>query len=122
MEAVLAEQVTNAAEHEAPPFMEHRFGRRFRCGTTVRLSAGGAVTGRGRLANVSLSGAYLETALELPLFATVEIAKDVERGKGVALLASVVRKDRGGVGVEWCDTPSRSICEFFGCTKHCEVA
>jgi len=106
----------------APIFMEHRFGQRFRCGTTVRICAGEGASGRARLVNVSLSGACLETALDLPLFATLEISAVNERGKAVELFASVVRKDARGVGVEWCDTPSRSICEIFGCTRHCEVA
>jgi len=49
----------------------------------------------------------------------VEVAKD---GDGaVRLLASVVRKDATGVGIEWCETPSCSICRTFGCSKHCEV-
>jgi hypothetical protein len=103
-----------------PLSMEHRFGQRFRCGNQVRLSAGD-LAGGGRLSNVSLSGAYLETALDLPLFATVEISGHGEHGKAVRLSASVVRKDAGGAGVEWCETPGRSICSIFGCTRHCEV-
>ena len=126
MEAILREDVDQAPD-DGPPFvtpvfMEHRFGQRLRCGTAVQLSAGAGLAGPGRLVNVSLSGAYLETPLDLPLFATVEISKAVDRDGAVNRLASVVRKDRGGVGVEWCETPTRSICEIFGCTKHCEVA
>lgn len=120
MEAILVENASHPAEYERPVFMEHRFGQRFRCGTVVRLSAGSGIAGRARLANVSLSGAYLETALALPLYATVEITGDGDRR--VELLACVVRRDATGVGVEWCDTPARSICEIFGCKKHCEVA
>jgi hypothetical protein len=104
-----------------PPFMEHRFGRRFRCGTVVRLSLGGAFAGRGRLANVSLSGARLETGLELPLYATIEIARD-DGERSVELRASVVRRDAYGAGIEWCETPSRPICGIFGCRKCCEAA
>jgi len=119
MEALLVEHDPAESGLEAPLFMEHRFGRRFRCGTAVRVSAGTALAGRGRLVNVSLSGAYLQTALDLPLYASVEVAKD---GDGaVRLLASVVRKDATGVGIEWCETPSCSICRTFGCSKHCEV-
>jgi len=87
----------------------------------VRLGSGGAELGMGNLANVSLSGAFLETALELPLFATLEISSDAGCDRRVQLLASVVRRDRNGVGVEWCETPARSICSIFGCTRHCEV-
>ena len=121
MEAILVDDRPGSPGAAPALFMEHRFGRRFRCGTTVRLSAGAGVTGRGRLTNVSLSGAYLETSLPLPLFATVEIRSDAGRDTPVELVASVVRRDARGVGVEWCETPSRSICEIFGCTKRCEV-
>lgn len=121
MEAILVDDSLDGAGAAPSLFMEHRFGRRFRCGTTVRLSAGDGVTGRGRLTDVSLSGAYLETSLPLPLFATVEVCSDAGRDAPVELVASVVRRDARGVGVEWCETPSRSICEIFGCTRRCEV-
>jgi hypothetical protein len=101
-------------------FMEHRFGRRFRCGTAVRLSAESGATGDGRLANVSLSGAYVQTAVDLPLFALVAIVAARDE-RTVERRACVVRKDATGVGVEWCETPTRPICEIFGCTRHCEV-
>jgi len=101
-------------------FMDHRFGQRLRCGNDVRLAAGN-LAGSGRLVNVSLSGAYLETPLDLPLFASVEISGNGEHGKAVELAAPVVRKDAGGYGVEWCETPGRSICAVFGCTKRCDV-
>jgi hypothetical protein len=125
MEAVLTEDAFDADLPGDPPvaplYMEHRFGQRFRCGTTVRLSAGDGITGQGRLANVSLSGAYLETSLPLPLFATVEVASETGGRAGVELLGSVVRKDARGVGIEWCETPACSICEIFGCGKRCEA-
>lgn len=101
--------------------MDHRFGRRFRCGTVVRLSAGEGTVGQGRLANVSLSGAYLETGLPLPLFAAVEITRAGESLPPIHPRGSVVRRDARGVGIEWCETPGRPICEIFGCTKRCEV-
>ena len=106
----------------APLYMEHRFGQRFRCGTVVGLSASNGISGRGRLVNVSLSGAYLETSLRLPLFATVEVRSEANGRAGAARSGSVVRKDAGGVGIEWCETPVCSICEIFGCGKRCELA
>ncbi|HTU67575.1 MAG TPA: PilZ domain-containing protein [Steroidobacteraceae bacterium] len=104
-----------------PGGMEHRFGRRLSCGTRVRLTAGEGIAGAGRLVNVSLSGAYIETSLDLPPFSLLEISSD-GRPRAVELLASVVRKDATGVGVEWCETPSCSICRIFGCAQPCEVA
>jgi hypothetical protein len=101
-------------------FMEHRFGRRFRCGTAVKVSADSGTAGAGRLANVSLSGAYVQTELDLPLFALIDLVA-VRDGRTVERRACVVRKDATGVGLEWCETPTRSICDIFGCTRHCEV-
>jgi hypothetical protein len=118
MEAALANPTTAPAIASKPTFMEHRFGERFRCGTTVRLSCAG-VAGRGRLVNVSLSGAYLQTTLDLAPYATLEVTRDVDCGRRIVLTASVVRRDRGGFGVEWCETPGRSICQIFGCGKQC---
>jgi hypothetical protein len=99
--------------------MEHRFGRRYTCGTRVALSAGVGLVGDGRLRNVSLSGAYVETTLDLPLSATVAIEKICDGQRGIDLLAWVVRKDAEGVGIEWCETPARSICQTMGCARPC---
>jgi hypothetical protein len=131
MQSAIANEATESiarfATRQAPVsrrdgvFMEHRFGQRFRCGTAVRLSAVDGVIGGGRLANVSLSGAYVETALDLPLFALVVIAAERDERK-VEMHGCVVRKDSSGVGVEWSETPARPICRIFGCTKQCEAA
>lgn len=102
-----------------PHGMEHRFGRRVPCGTPVAISAGADLVGVGRLRDVSLSGAFVETVVNLPLFARVAIEKQCEGGRGIELRASVVRKDTDGVGIEWCETPSRSICLTLGCPRPC---
>jgi hypothetical protein len=104
------------------PAMEHRFGHRHPCGARVRISAGDGITGGGRLLNVSLSGGYVQTAMDLPLFGTVNIQKVQEGSDGAELLAMVVRKDPDGVGVEWCETPGCSICRTLGCAQPCYAA
>lgn len=115
--------VIPTAQDESAPFgppMEHRFGRRYACGAPVRISAGAESEGAGRLVNVSMSGAYIQTALDLPLFAPVSIVKvRKDDHTPVELQASVVRRDNGGVGVEWCETPGRSICHVLGCPHPC---
>jgi len=103
--------------------MEHRWGRRILCGSRVRLSAGAGIRGGGKLRNVSTSGAFIETALELPLFSRLTLAvirNDPTRE--IDTLASVVRVERDGVAVEWCETPGGSICNEFGCTTRCAAA
>ncbi len=94
--------------------MEHRWGRRIACGAPARLSAGAGITGTGQLRDVSLSGAFIETVLELPLFAQLTVSiRETE------VQASVVRSDARGVGVEWLETAQRAICPLLGCTNPC---
>jgi hypothetical protein len=111
----------------APPgnFMEHRWGRRIECGARVRLSAGTAIGAAGLLRNVSMSGAFIETAADVPPFTRIAItvlraahgsAREVE------VLGSVARVADGGVGVEWCETAPRDICPLLGCTSPCAAA
>ena len=103
------------------PGMEHRWGQRRRCRARVCISTGGGVFGLARLRTVSLSGAFLETALPLPLFAQIAVAVLSEDGATHAreFTASVVRTEPGGVGIEWCEPVSGSICRTLGCTLSC---
>ena len=101
--------------------LEHRWGERLRCKARVRLSTGTGFTGAGRIRDISASGAFIETAVELHLDAQLDLfvlgnesARDV-----VAATATVVRVAGDGVGVEWCRTPTSSICSEFGCKVHC---
>jgi hypothetical protein len=68
-----------------------------------------------------MSGAFLETALPLSIFAQLEI--DVVQKDGTLRVlefpAVVVRHDTGGAGVEWCDPNPGAICCKLGCGPHC---
>jgi hypothetical protein len=101
--------------------MEHRWGIRRPCRARVSVSAGGGLTGVGGLRNISMSGAFLETALPLPLYAQLAVA--VLRGDGSTHLlefpAVVVRHEPDGVGIEWCDPDPGRICRKLGCTVRC---
>lgn len=94
--------------------MEHRWGRRIACGAPARLSVGSSNTGTGQLRDVSLSGAFIETSLELPLFARLTVSV-----RETQVQASVVRREARGVGVEWLETAQRAICPLLGCTNPC---
>jgi hypothetical protein len=99
--------------------MEHRFGRRYPCGSSVRISAGAASEAHGWLLNVSMSGAYIRTALDPPPFSLVSVTRIRDDDASIELLASVVRRDANGVGIEWCETPASSICHLLGCPRPC---
>ena len=75
--------------------MEHRWGQRRRCRARVCVSAGAGVSGSARLRDVSISGAFLETALPLPLFAQIAIA--VLRDDGSTARHGIHRQ-RGALG------------------------
>ncbi len=117
----------SAATHAATatsrdlPYMEHRWGLRRPCRARVSVSAGAGIAGTGRLRNVSMSGAFLETALPLPLFSQIAVAvlRDDGSRHVVEFTATVVRAEPGGVGLEWCEIASGSICSLLGCNLEC---
>jgi len=76
------------------------------------------------LRDVSLSGAFLETAVPLPSFTRLAVAVSHDEGPApqVQSMAVVVRQDDGGVGIEWCDEISGSVCRALGCTIQCGYA
>ena len=104
--------------------MEHRCGRRRACRARVSVSVGSRLTGIGRLRDVSMSGAFLETALPLPLFATLDVAVLREDGSThpLAFPAEVVRHCDDGVGIEWCNPNPGAICLFLNCGIDCGYA
>lgn len=84
--------------------MEHRCGQRTPVNLLVRLTGLADVIGMGRLRNVSASGAFLQTSLELPLLSTVRIeliGRTRHASSYLAGRAYVARKEAGGVGIEW---------------------
>lgn len=104
--------------------MEHRWGNRRRCRARACISAGVGIAGRGRLRNISMSGAFLETSLPLPLYSQVAVAmlREDDSKHLVEFMATVVRTEPGGVGIEWHDTANGSICRLMGCTVECAAA
>lgn len=86
--------------------MEHRWGERYDTSVDVKLRHGNCHTERGRLVNFSSSGAFVETNQVLPPLShlVVELYLPLRTtNRKVTLTASVIRADREGVGIEWCD-------------------
>lgn len=103
--------------------MEHRWGQRKPCRASVSVAAGAGVIGTARVRDVSISGAFLETALPLPLFSQIAIAvlRD-DATRTLEFMASVVRAEPDGVGIEWCEPVAGSICRLLGCAINCAVS
>jgi hypothetical protein len=84
--------------------VEHRRGQRMAAAMWVRLSSSGAELGMGSIANASNSGAFLETALQLPVNARITLEAISSAGvahESLRIAARVARVDRRGLGVEW---------------------
>jgi hypothetical protein len=83
---------------------EHRRGQRLAAAMWVRLNDSGTELGMGRISNASISGAFLETSLKLPVNANVVLEAVSSAGvalEGVRLAARVARADARGLGLEW---------------------
>jgi hypothetical protein len=87
--------------------MEHRRGLRHNTDVAVRFVVLPATIGTGRVTNVSLTGAFMETACKLPLKSVIYIEgleslhEQNKSGNRQRLAATVVRRCSAGVGLEW---------------------
>ncbi len=95
--------------------MEHRWGQRQSTDVMVRFVNLPATIGMGRLLNISVTGAYMETPLRLRRLSLVYLepaapSSSLRRFRRIA--ASVVRLDETGVGLEWSDVDARSTPVF----------
>ncbi len=92
--------------------MEHRWGQRVPATIKVRLRGRPGAIGSGCLRDVSISGAFVETALRLPLLTRVAIDAG---SQGRASMGSrklsgwVVRRNAIGIGVEWCEFAPQAV-------------
>ena len=91
------------------------------CRAVVRISHGKHASGEGRIRDISSSGAFIQTLLDVPVYARVAlwVLGNESATHAVEISATVVRRDRDGFGVEWCDTPNGEVCGVVGCTQHC---
>jgi hypothetical protein len=86
--------------------MEHRWGNRHEISRPVRLGTRGVIAARGRICNISLSGAFVVSPLPVSLFSYVQVQfTPMLNGKrtATAVEGQVVRKEGMGIGIEWCE-------------------
>jgi hypothetical protein len=90
----------SVTQHHA--FMEHRWGNRHEVSQSVRVATHGGVAARGRITNVSMSGAYVEAPLPVTLLSYVRVQfNSAADGRPTMVEGQVVRKDAAGFGLEW---------------------
>jgi hypothetical protein len=94
--------------------MEHRWGQRVTSDLPVRLKSWPYGIGSGRVCNFSISGAFIETRLRLPLLARVRIELPKHRSRSAQEVdCCVVRSAVGGIAVEWLDLAPAAVAALF---------
>jgi len=99
--------------------MEHRWGERFAIDMPVGLGVPLSTPKRGRLVNLSLSGAFIKTSLDVRLLSRLQVVFKPGRGRKhspVTISAYVARKADEGIGVEWCDFAPTVVAELIRTT------
>ena len=89
-----------------PKLMEHRWGERVQLDCPAWIVLADGTTAEGRVRNASISGAWIETPREHPVYATATVVLLIDSGarrRSIELPACVVRSTHAGVGVEWRD-------------------
>jgi hypothetical protein len=92
--------------------MEHRWGHRREISRMVHLDTRGGVAARGRICNVSISGAFIVSSVRVNLFSYVQlkfIAMLHGRRTATAVEGQVVRRNASGFGIEWCELAPEAI-------------
>jgi hypothetical protein len=68
---------------------------------SVQLRTQGGLVALGRIVNLSLSGALVQTALQAPLFSRVLLTVAMDRKHKAQMEAQIVRQTDLGLAVEW---------------------
>lgn len=93
--------------------MEHRCGYRRTVDVSVIIRSQAGLTGKGRICEVSASGARLISALPLTLESTVlvqfSVRLDTGRTDRRSLAAEVVRQTEDGFGLEWTEFAPEAV-------------
>jgi hypothetical protein len=98
--------------------MEHRLGTRHATDVDVYLRTwGSTVSARGRLRDLSVSGALISTLLPCqPLLqVTVQIAAEGRPRRsrsGAWFDAQIVRLTQGGIGIEWAELQPELVAQL----------
>jgi hypothetical protein len=92
--------------------MEHRWGHRREISRAVHVETRNGLVSRGRITNVSISGAFVVSPLPVTLFSYIQVQfTGMLHGKRaqMAVEGQVVRKEDGGFGIEWCEFAPEAI-------------
>jgi hypothetical protein len=95
---------------------ERRWGPRIQVDLPVRLTLAQGRSETGRMRNVSMSGALIECAAELPAFTTMRVeilaGAEVRPGK-IELGARVIRAEHPCLGIEWREFQPQALADLL---------
>ena len=92
--------------------MEHRHSARRRCGASATIYSPRVGVAAARVADISATGLFLETAVPLPRHTVVHVRFTLGAGReryDFYLTAAVVRAGARGAGAVFLDTADRSL-------------
>jgi hypothetical protein len=95
--------------------MEHRWGQRFEVDILVRMHSRPYAMRTGRLTDVSMSGGFIVTSVDLHELRRLQIALVLPHRFHQAtpvISAYVARRHSDGIGVEWCDFAPQAVVEL----------
>jgi len=81
--------------------MEHRCGKRHVANLPVSFTLQSGQRGVGRVLNISTTGAYVQTEIPLRILTLIDLLIDGVIPRGARFTGCVMRRDQGGVGLEW---------------------
>jgi hypothetical protein len=96
--------------------MEHRWGERIGVDLPVRIAGTPFAVRNGRLLNLSVSGAAIDTTFELRPLSRIQIFIDAPsqvRSEAPSLDAYVTRVAKERIGIEWCEYGPDIVCELL---------
>ncbi len=96
--------------------MEHRWGERVGVDIPVKVCGHPFSVRNGRLANLSVSGAFIKADFDLRLLSRIQVAIELpQRSKHEApnVAAYVARKFKDGIGIEWCQFAPAAITQML---------
>jgi hypothetical protein len=102
--------------HQPGALMEHRYGVRYRSAIDVYVRyQSGRDAARGRLLDVSISGAFVSTSLSIaPLSSiTIEVSSVIAAARRFKPIeAQVIRRTERGLGIEWKELTAASLSQL----------
>jgi hypothetical protein len=96
--------------------MENRWGERIQVDVPVRMTAQRFAVRKGRIKDLSVSGASIEANFEPRLQSRIEIAVDSPlrpKYKAPVVVGYVTRRNKDRIGVEWCEFAPRAVSELL---------